>query len=204
MIGYIRGEIADIGESGVIIDNHGIGWRVFMPASQCAQVSVGDEVRVWTYMSVREDAMDLFGFLSKDALAVFKLLIGVSGVGPKAALGILSTLSPDELRLAVLSDDTNAITKAPGIGRKTAQKLILELKDKVKLPDVPGGKNDSGGVELSDGRSGASSSAANDAIAALTALGYSSSEALRAVRAADITEDMSTEEILKAALKKIF
>lgn len=160
----------------------------------------GDEVLLHTFFNVKEDAMHLFGFLSKDDMEIFKLLLGVNGVGPKAALGILSVMSADDIRFAVLADDAKTISKAPGIGTKTARKLILELKDKVSLEDafekrlenqagapVPTVEND----------------AVSEAVQALTALGYSSADALKAVRKADIAEGMTTEEILKSALKNM-
>ena len=131
MIAYLKGEIVEILEDRVILEAGNIGYNLFMPmAGVDAILHVGDETKTYTYLNVREDAMQLYGFLTKDDLNVFKLLLGVNGIGPKAALGVLSGLSADELRFAVLADDVKTISKAPGIGKKTAQKLILELKDK--------------------------------------------------------------------------
>ena len=129
MIAYIKGRIAEILEDRVILEAGAIGYNIFMPmASAEAVLRKGDEVKLHTYLNVREDAMQLFGFLTRDDLNTFKLLLGVNGIGPKAALGVLSGLTADELRFAVLADDVKTISRAPGIGKKTAQKLILELQ----------------------------------------------------------------------------
>ena len=137
MISFIRGLVADTTENAVILENNGIGYEIFMTGSSIEQVSrIDGEVKIHTYFQVREDAMQLYGFLSKDDLEMFRLLLNVNGIGPKAALGVLAGLTADELRFAVLSDDIKTISKAPGIGKKTAQKLILELKDKLKLEDA--------------------------------------------------------------------
>ena len=145
--------------------------------------------------------MQLFGFLSEDDLEIYRLLIGVSGIGPKGALGILSGLSADALRFAVLADDAKTIAKAPGIGLKTAKKLILELRDKLSLEEAfearLAGEKAREGAEPSAGLT----AARNEAVEALTALGYSSSEALKAVRQVEAADGMDVEEILKAALK---
>lgn len=134
MISYIRGELVAIEEDKVIIDVNGVGYGIFMPAQSLNQLpSAGNEVKVHTYLNVREDAMQLFGFLTKDDLLVYKLVIGVSGIGPKGGLAILSTLTPNDLRFAVASSDVKAISAAPGIGKKTAEKLIIELKDKLSI-----------------------------------------------------------------------
>lgn len=201
MIAYIRGKVAHLTETKVIVDVHDIGYQIFITARDAsAMPPAGDEVLLHTFFNVKEDAMQLFGFLSKDDMEIFKLLLGVNGVGPKAALGILSVMSADDIRFAVLADDAKTISKAPGIGTKTARKLILDLKDKVSLEDafekrlenqagspVPAVENDT----------------VSEAVQALTALGYSSADALKAVRKADIAEGMTTEEILKSALKNM-
>ena len=143
--------------------------------------------------------MQLFGFLTRDDLEVFRLVIGVNGIGPKGGLNILSQLTPDDLRFAVLSGDVKAISAAPGIGKKTAEKLILELKDKLKLEDT---------LNHNDGKEGADPVYGNvqgniqsEAVQALVALGYGNTEALRAVKQIEITEDTQVEEVLKQALK---
>ena len=200
MIRFIKGIVVDIEENFLILENHGIGYRIFTPASVLERyVRVGEEIKLHTYMNVREDAMLLYGFLTADDLRLFELLLGVSGVGPKAGLGILSALSADDLRFAVLSDDAAAIAKAPGIGKKTAQKLILELKDKMSLEDAFE-KKLAHGQELPEITG---TDETSEAVMALTALGYASTDSLRAVRAVDGHETMDVEALLKAALKNL-
>ena len=200
MISYIRGELISIEEEKVIVEVNGVGFGIFMPAQSMNLLpSIGEEVKLHTYMNVREDAMQLFGFLTKDDLKVFKLVIGVSGIGPKGGLSILSHLSPDELRFAVMSHDVKAISGAPGIGKKTAEKLIIELKDKLNMDDVL--------ERISDTSDNAVVHASNqiqtEAVQALVALGYGNTEALRAVKKVEAQEDATVEEILKQALKYI-
>lgn len=202
MISFIKGELDSIYEDGIVIENGGIGYDIKVPLSVMNKLpSIGEEVKIYTYLYVREDILCLYGFLSRDDLQVFKLLITVNGIGPKGALGILSTISPDDLRFAVLADDAKAIAKAPGIGAKTASKLILELKDKLKLEDAFEQKLSKTATDSSTGASDVN--AKNEAIQALVALGYSNTEALKAVRGIEITPDMDTEDILKLSLKKI-
>lgn len=205
MIGYIKGTIEEIETDCLYLDKDGIGFRILVPASCLDRVRIGDQLKIFTYMNVKEDAITLFGFLSRDDLQVFKLLIGVNGIGPKAALGILSALTPDDLRFAVLSDDAAAISKAPGIGKKTAQKVILELKDKFSLEEAFEKKlasSDQGlGAVVS---AGGNKEAESDAVQALVALGYSNTEALQAVKKVGADETMDSEAILKQALKYIF
>ena len=202
MIGYIKGRITEKQTDSVLVENQGIGWLVYVPtALLTGDVRIGDEVKLFTYLHVCEDALQLFGFFSRDELEIFGMLIGVSGIGPKGAMGILSAMSCDDLRFAVLSEDAGRIAKAPGIGKKTAQKLILELKDKFRLDDAFEKKL--AHVEeaaLTEGAGGAEA----DAVQALVALGYSGTEALQAVRKVQPDDTMDTEEILKAALKYIF
>lgn len=200
MIGYIRGSIEEIEEWGLVIDRGGIGFRIFMPGALLAQqVRIGDEVKIFTYLHVKEDAMQLYGFFTKDDLEVFKLLLNVNGIGPKAALGVLSGLTADELRFAVLSDDAATIAKAPGIGKKTAQKLILELKDKFSLEEAFESKLS----HVQEKSAGSMQDGTGEAVQALVALGYSNTEALQAVRKVEGSGEMDTEEILKAALKHL-
>ena len=203
MISFIRGLVADTTENAVILENNGIGYEIFMTGSSIEQVSrIDGEVKINTYFQVREDAMQLYGFLSKDDLEMFRLLLNVNGIGPKAALGVLAGLTSDELRFAVLSDDIKTISKAPGIGKKTAQKLILELKDKLKLEDAFEKKlaheqeaASVSGLLIHDGR--------QEAAEALIALGYSSTDAMKAVRkVTDVSPD-DVEALLKAALKQL-
>lgn len=198
MIAFVRGRLAYVSESAVVIDNQGIGYRVLVPASVLAGIpSIGEEIMLHTYMNVREDAMQLFGFLTQDDLEMFKLLITVNGIGPKGALGILSVMDTDTLRFAILADDAKMIAKTPGIGSKTASKLILELKDKCNLEDLVQPK------ESKSTTTGADHSMMNDAIQALVALGYSNSDALNAVKKVAMTEDMDVEDVLRASLKNL-
>ncbi len=202
MISFIRGEVADFTETSVIIESaSGIGFEVYMTGHELSQLRVGQSLKVHTYFHVKEDGMQLFGFFTKDDLQVFKLLLGVNGVGPKGAIGILSGLSADELRFAVLSDDVKAICKAPGIGKKTAQKLILELKDKLSLADAFEKKL--GHVEEQGMPARDTGDESKEAIEALIALGYSSSDALRAVRGVADADGMDVEQILRAALRNL-
>ena len=200
MISFIRGKIVDSSETSLILENGGIGYEIFMTgASMEKALREKEEIKIHTYFYIREDAMQLYGFLTKDDLQIFRLLLGVNGIGPKAALGILAALSADELRFAVLSDDVKTISRAPGIGKKTAQKLILELKDKLKLED--GFEAKLSHVEADAEVS--SFDGSKEAVEALVALGYSSTEALRAVRkVTDVSPD-DVEGILKAALKNL-
>lgn len=202
MISYIKGELSDISDDNIVLETFGIGYEIRVPLSVLNMLpGIGNDVKIYTYQYVREDTLDLYGFLTKDDLSVFKLLITVNGIGPKAALGVLSTLTSDDLRFAVLSNDVKSICKAPGIGTKTASKLILELKDKLKLEDAFEQKlENSTNASLSNENG---MEAKNDALKALVALGYNSSDALKAIRQVEITNDMDTETILKLSLKKI-
>ena len=201
MIAYLYGIIDSVTETRLVLDVNQVGYQIFISSRDAAEMpGRGETVKIYTYLNVKEDAMQLYGFLSEDDLEMYKLLLNVNGIGPKAALGILSVLTADDLRFAGLSDDVKAISRAPGVGGKTAQKLILELKDKLKLEDAFEKKL------ASTARLGAeavSNDAKSEAVQALTALGYSNSDALRAVRKANVTEDMDTETILKLALKQL-
>jgi Holliday junction DNA helicase RuvA len=211
MISYIRGDVLFRNEQSVVIDVNGIGYEVFVPYNVlCAmERAQGTQVELYTYLQVKEDGIALFGFADRQELAMFKHLITVSGIGPKGALGILSHMSTRDLMLAVLAEDAKAIAKAPGIGAKTASKLIIELKDKFKLEDT----FDSGISAADLGVNAAAAKAApesdetaeikNEAVQALTALGYSSSEALKAVRSVPAEEGATVEQLLKSALKYI-
>ena len=198
MFSYIKGTLEEIAEGFLVVDNHGIGYQIQTSAFVLDELpSIGAEVKIYTYLHVKEDSMTLFGFLTKEELLIFQLLLRVNGIGPKGALGILSALSVDELRFAVLAGDAKAISKAPGIGAKSAQRIILELKDKLDITEV---LTDSGSVERTEPKE---ATAKNEAVQALVALGYSSSEALSAVTKADVSPDADVEEILKASLKQM-
>ncbi|MDD7669492.1 MAG: Holliday junction branch migration protein RuvA [Agathobacter sp.] len=200
MYAYIKGELAEINTDHIVIEAGGIGYQVFISLQTFDYLpSVGENLKIYTYLYLREDAMILYGFLTKDDLELFKLLISVSGIGPKGGLSILSTLEADDLRFAILSGDAKAISKAPGVGGKTAQRVILELKDKLSLEDAFEAKTE----HVQKNAAAAGGSVKNDAVMALTALGYSSTESLKAVSTVEITEDMDVEEVLKAALKHL-
>lgn len=200
MFAYIKGTIEDIGTDYIVVDNSNMGFKVMTSANVIAKVSIHDEKTIYTYMNVREDDISLFGFLTKDEIEVFKLLIGVSGIGPKNALSIMSALTMDELRMAVIAGDYKAIAKANGVGPKTAQKAVIELKDKFKLEDVFG-TSDTADDSLSDGTG---DDIISDAVLALNALGYSESEALRIVKKTALNGKYDTvEALIKASLKNI-
>ena len=198
MYSYIRGPLAEVELDHIVIDVNGIGYNLYIPTN-CFEYlpGLGEECKIHTYLYVREDAMILYGFLTKDDLELFKQLISVSGIGPKGALGILSALSADDLRFAILAGDSKAISKAPGIGAKTAQRVILELKDKMSLEDAFEKKLEHAQAPVMS----SNNQVKNDAVLALTALGYSSTESLKAVSKVEITADMDVEAVLKAALK---
>ena len=213
MIAYIKGELAATDVDTVEVEAGGLGYEIYVPASVYEGLpAVGAQVRLHTYLHVREGGIQLFGFLDRDSLEVFKLLITVSGIGPKGALGVLSVISPNELRFAILADDAKTISRAPGIGAKTARKLILELKDKLHPEDVFGrqlGSTESSaaaGANIASEEAGAADAMnrnRREAVAALEALGYSATESLQAVRRVELQEDMDTEELLKRALKEM-
>ncbi|MGN1166733.1 MAG: Holliday junction branch migration protein RuvA [Lachnospiraceae bacterium] len=200
MIQFIRGELVSVEEDRVIVDVNGVGYGIFMSAGAMSRLpQTGTEVKIYTYLNVKEDAMQLFGFLTKDDLKVFKLLIGVSGIGPKGGQAILSVLSPDDLRFAVLSNDVKAIQAAPGIGKKTAEKLILELRDKLSIEDAL--EHAVSKEDVSGSSSAYVGGVQSEAVQALTALGYGNTEALKAVKQVEINEDTDVETVLKQALK---
>ena len=199
MIKYLNGTLAEVDTDSIVVEVNGIGYGVNVPVSVIENVrEIGSNIKIYTYMNVKEDDVSLYGFLTKDELDIFKRVISVSGIGPKGGLAILSTLSADDLRFAVLSDDAKAISKAPGIGLKTASKLILELKDKFDLQEAFEKKSNN--VMQTSVRN---NSEAQDAVEALVALGYLSTDALKAVRSLDIDDSISSGNIVKMALKVI-
>ena len=203
MIAFVRGIVEDLTEDNIVVDVGGIGYNVKISAGTAALISgIGDEIKLYTYTSVREDAFQLFGFLTRDELEIFKKLITVNGIGPKGGLSILSVMSADDIRFAVISGDAKMIAKAPGIGKKTAERVILDLKDKISLEDTLMHKEMAGAGAA--GAAGNDNQAGNEAVEALTALGYSASDAVRAVKSVPVTEDMDVEDILKLALKNMF
>lgn len=201
MIAFVKGILDSVSEDRIVVENQGIGFEILVPGSVVQSLpQVGNTVKIYTYTYVREDVLQLYGFLTKDGMDMFKLLITVNGIGPKGALGILSVMDVDTLRLAILSDDAKSIAKAPGIGAKTASKLVLELKDKCHLEDI----FESGMPEEETmAVTAIDHEARNDAIQALVALGYSATEATQAVRNTEVTPDMTVEDILKQSLKNL-
>jgi Holliday junction DNA helicase RuvA len=190
MIAFLTGRLAAKTTTHALIDVGGVGYKLAMPTPALASLPAeGDEVTVFTYLHVREDELSLYGFESDDARALFEQLITVSGVGPKVALAVLSALSPDALKRALASDDVALLSSVPGIGKKTAQRLIIELKDKLDLPD------------LSAGGSGPAAAAASAARDALLSMGFSPGEAAAAL--ADGPADASAEQLLRLALKSL-
>lgn len=199
MIAYVKGTLEAVGDDCIIIDNNNLGYEVRIPTSLIPQLpGIGEEMKIFTYLYVREDAMQLYGFVSEDDLNVFKLLLTVSGIGPKGALGILSSLSADQLRYAILMNDDTAITKAPGVGKKTAQRLIIDLKDKLKMKDFD---NLTAPESLSPTHNANLSDMMSEAVQALISLGYSNSEAVKVTKAIKTYD--CVEDILKQALKQL-
>jgi len=201
MIAYVKGELAAIEETSVILENQGMGFRIYTPIREdLLRLGVGSQIKLHTYMNVREDAMILFGFLQPEALSLFKQLINVNGVGPKYALAILTAMSVDQVIMAIASEDKKALTKVAGIGPKTAGRIILDLKDKVSFT---AGRGETempvGAGPMETGADGAGS----EAVMALMALGYSQSEAAGAVSKV-AQPDMTVEEIIKQSLKQLF
>lgn len=199
MLAYIKGQLEETGEDHIVVEAGHVGYEILVPTSMFAELpSRGEDIKVYTYLHVREDAMTIFGFMTRDDVDVFKKLITVNGIGPKGAMGILSTLSPYQLRVAIMTSDVKTISTAPGIGKKTAQKLILDLKDKLKIDDMTELVADEG---QSRGSTAVNLTSSSEAVEALVALGYSSHEALTAVKG--LSQLNNVEDIIKEALKKL-
>ena len=199
MISYIKGILEDMSPGMVVVDNHGIGYQMMVPMRGESFPKIGQEIKIYTHMHVREDDVSLFGFLSKEEKEAFELLIGVNGIGPKVGLSVLSTLSVYELKMAVISEDVKTISKTPGLGPKGAKKLILELKDKLSFEEL---EEDGVGAEIFD-TSVDSSDSVMITIEGLVSLGYSKREAAIAVNKVEDAKDLTPEELLKKALKNI-
>lgn len=199
MIAYISGALVSAGENYIVIDNHGMGYRIFVSGKFLEHIpAYGTQIKIYTHMYIREDELTLYGFHSEEELSVFRILIGISGVGPKVAMAILTALTIQELQLAVISADAKTISKANGVGAKGASRIILELKDKLKMEDMMDAAYEQSIVQDTQDLN-----AARDAILALVNLGYSNSEAALAVKKIGDTSQMDIESILKAALKKL-
>ena len=204
MIGFVRGIVENVTEDNVVIDVNGIGYNVHVSADTASKMpSFGEEAKLYTYPSVREGAIWLYGFLTRKDLEIFKKCITVSGIGPKGALSILSVMDADTLRYAISAGDKKAISKAPGVGPKMAERLILELKDKITYDDDLIDRE----IESTAGRTSLASSDVpqiKEAVEALVALGYGQTESLKAVSSIPDIESMDSGAVLKAALKKMF
>ncbi|MDF1618465.1 Holliday junction branch migration protein RuvA [Petrocella sp. FN5] len=198
MLSYIKGLLEEISEDMIVIEANHVGFSIQVPSSIFKELpNIGESIKIYTYLYVREDAMVLFGFITKDDMEIFKKLITVNGIGPKGAMGILSVMTGYELRVAIMSNDLNRICLAPGIGKKTAQKLILDLKDKLKLIDFEDGMDGS----VTEKTINPSLRYADEGVEALVALGYSSHEAIHAVKGLHDLD--SVEAVIKEALKKL-
>ena len=195
MIAYVKGTVEQVSGNSVVLENQGVGYMVNASAATLSRLPRGGELaQLFTYMQLKEDGVSLFGFLSREELRLFRLLIAISGIGPKVAMAVLASMTPDQIVLAVASQDMLPFSKVPGIGKKTAQRITLELQDKIESRDSV---REHVGLVAS-----AESSEKQDAIEALLALGYGRSESLRAVLAV-AEEDMAADSIIRLALKKI-
>ncbi|MCD8019057.1 MAG: Holliday junction branch migration protein RuvA [Clostridiales bacterium] len=200
MIAYIKGTAAYAENDTVVLDHQGMGYQIRVPSTALEQIHMGQEITLHTYLYVREDALALYGFLTKEELRLFRLLLGVNGVGPRVALAVLSALSVEDLYYAVVSEDAKSIAKTPGIGPKGAKRMIIELKDKLDLRDL--GIDEDAEMETEPSVSVVKGNdAAAETIEALMVLGYSNGEAYRAVHRVKGYADMDTEELLGEALK---
>ncbi len=202
MYAYLNGILADIEEDNCVIDVNDIGYNVQISGQTMSRLpGIGERVKLYTYTNVKEDALQLYGFHSKADLQMFKKCITVSGIGPKGALALLSAMNADDLRFAIISQDVKAISQAPGIGKRTAERLILELKDKLTIDDAMISREieayQGGNLVIDDAQK-------KEAAEALVALGYGQTESLKAVNAVEGAESMDAGALLKAALKKLF
>ena len=198
MFYFIRGTVVHTAPGLVVIDAHGVGYALNTSYLSASSVKTGDTATFYTYLYVREDIFDLYGFATQEELTCFKQLIAISGVGPKAAAAILGVVTPQKLALAVVTGDEKALCQAPGIGKKLAQRIILELKDKMAKNQLESASETEGlPADLPSG------GALDDALAALTVLGYSRAQALAALKGADAAA-MSVDELIRTALKKLY
>ena len=201
MIAYVKGTLAYINDQSVVVDVHGVGYLVNVSAATISRLpSRGGDVQLFTYLQTTESGQSLHGFLSQEEVRLFMLLISVSGIGPKVATAILGTLSPQQIMLAIVAEDAVALSKAPGVGKKTAQRVMLELRDKIKTTDS---WEDSGAPQAASAMaSGGAASAKQDAMDALLALGYGRAEAMQSVL--EVAEEgMAADAIIRNALKKL-
>ncbi len=207
MIHFIHGTLSDVAEGLVVVEAAGVGYGIHVPASVIGALPpIGEDIKIYTYFSLTQNGVDLYGFLSPEDRAMFTMLLTVSGIGPKGALGILSALTPDDLRMAIVTGDSKAISRAPGVGNKTAQRVVLELKDKLDASEVFSSALDhghGGAAAVDAGAAAGVYGAQKEAVEALVALGYSNVEASRAVKKVELSEGMTVDQILKASLKNL-
>ncbi len=205
MYAFFKGNVVQVNSDSIVLETNNVGYNIIMSGRDLSELMPGDEVKVYTYTSVREDAIWLYGFLDRESLDFYKLLLTVSGVGPKGAMGILSGASLDEIQVAIIAQDAKALSKMPGIGAKTAARIILDLKDKVSAGDILGGL--SGGADTSTGKAGTQTKAATgvkaEATEVLTTLGYSASEAMRVLGRLEFEDDISAEDLVAMALREL-
>lgn len=204
MFSYIKGELTEVTADSIVVEAAGIGYGIAVPGALLDSLPpVGARVKVYTHLYVKDDLVALYGFFTKEDLRIFRLLLGVSGIGPKGALAVLSAIPPDELRFAVLSGDVKTISRAPGIGTKTAQRLIIELKDKLDIQEAFEIRAAHEAAGAASGRKGSDEDQRSEAVQALAALGYSLSDATKAVRKVEQAKEMTAEEIIREALKNL-
>lgn len=207
MIHFIHGTLSDVADGLVVVEAAGVGYGIHVPATVIGALPpIGEDIKIYTYFSLTQNGVDLYGFLSPEDRAMFTMLLTVSGIGPKGALGILSALTPDDLRMAIVTGDSKAISRAPGVGNKTAQRVVLELKDKLDATEVFSSALDhshGGGAAVDAGVAAGVYGAQKEAVEALVALGYSNVEASRAVKKVELSEGMTVDQILKASLKNL-
>lgn len=207
MIHFIHGTLSEVAEGLVVVEAAGVGYGIHVPASVIGALPpIGEDIKIYTYFSLTQNGVDLYGFLSQEDRAMFTMLLTVSGIGPKGALGILSALTPDDLRMAIVTGDSKAISRAPGVGNKTAQRVVLELKDKLDASEVFSSALDhghGGAAAVDAGAAAGVYGAQKEAVEALVALGYSNVEASRAVKKVELSEGMTVDQILKASLKNL-
>ena len=195
MISYVKGTVAYIGNDCIVVDNNGIGYNIQVSSSTASAVVMEKEVQIYTYMNVKENELSLFGFLTKEELNMFNLLISVNGVGPKSAVAMLGALSPSQLALAIATEDIKALSVGQGIGKKIAQRIALELKDKVGADTITTGVELVQKVDVATGERA-------EALSALMAPGFTKNEAENAIKAVFVN-GMATEEIISKALKVV-
>ena len=195
MISYVKGTVAYIGNDCIVVDNNGIGYNIQVSLSTASAVVMEKEVKIYTYMNVKENELSLFGFLTKEELNMFNLLIGVNGVGPKSAVAMLGALSPSQLALAIATEDIKALSVGQGIGKKIAQRIALELKDKVGADTITTGVEIVQKVDVTTGERA-------EALSALMALGFTKNKQENAIKAVFVN-GIATEEIISKALKVV-